>query len=182
MTLEVLAEVSYDWAGIVDSIWIADANQKWFPIYGKNITWSSHPQYPACQVLNLNDYFDFSKTFTIVEFYFNDIPNLAVSIKVEDIKKSLPKRPLSSNNNDYNGVPLKIENLTSNKFYEFSLTLSETLNLEVDSVKNCKNYPTEKFSSYIECDMEFVYNEMKNKYKIMPFWAAKNLEEVTNHK
>ena len=55
--LEVLAEVSYDWAGIVDSIWIADANQKWFPIYGKNITWSSHPQYPACQVLNINKYF-----------------------------------------------------------------------------------------------------------------------------
>ena len=133
-------------------------------------------------MLNLNDYFDFSKTFTIVEFYFNDIPNLAVSIKVEDIKKSLPKRPLSSNNNDYNGVPLKIENLTSNKFYEFSLTLSETLNLEVDSVKNCKNYPTEKFPSYIECDMEFVYNEMKNRYRIMPFWAAQNLEEVTNYK
>ena len=180
--LEVLSEVSFDWASIVKSIYVADENQKWFILYGTNITWSLHPQYPACQVVNLNDYIDFSKIVpSYVEFYFNNIPNLAVSIKIEDIRKSLPKRPLISNSNDYDGVPLHIENLTSGQFYDFSLTLSETISLEEDSGKNCKKYPTEKFASYKECDMEYVYNEMKNKYRIMPFWAAKNLEEVTNH-
>ena len=126
---EVLAEVSFDWVSIVHSIYVADENQKWFILYGTNITWSFNPQYPACQVVNLNDYIDFSKSVpSYVEFYFNNIPNLALSIKIEDIRKSLPKRPLISNSNDYDGVPLHIENLTSGQFYDFSLTLTETNN------------------------------------------------------
>ena len=52
-------------------------------------------------------------------------------------------------------------------------------NLEMDPGVSCKNYPTEKFSSYQDCDESFVYNLMKNKYKIMPFWAARKLDEVT---
>ena len=108
--------------------------------------------------------------------YFNDVPNLGVSLQVEDGRRSLTKRPLISNSNDYDGIPLQIENLTSHKYFEFSFTLSETINFQ-----NCNDYPTEKYTTYNECDIDFVYNEMKNKFMIMPFWAAKNLEEVTNH-
>ena len=49
----------------------------------------------------------------------------------------------------------------------------------MDPGVSCKNYPTDKFSSYQECDESFVYSLMKNYFKIMPFWAARNLDEVT---
>ena len=139
------------------------------------------PQYPACQSVNLNDHFDFRKdVLSYVEFVMNKIPNLSFQVKIEDERKSLTRRTLESQNFDYDGIPLDIENLTSSMFYGFSLALFETIYLEKDPGQNCKNYPSEKFLNYRECDMDFVYKEMKNKYKIMPFWAAQNLDEVTN--
>ena len=110
----------------------------------------------------------------------NKIPNLSFQVKIEDERKSLSRRTLESQNFDYDGIPLDIENLTSSMFFGFSLALFETINLESDSGQNCINYPTEKFPNYRECDMDFVYKEMKNNYKVMPFWAAKTLDEVTN--
>ena len=110
----------------------------------------------------------------------NKIPNLSFQVKIEDKRKSLNQRTLQSQNFDYDGIPLIIENLTYSMYHEFTLSLFETIHLEIDSGQNCKNYPSDNFSNYRECDMDFVYNEMKNKYKIMPFWAAKTLDEVTN--
>ena len=56
-----MADVSFDWASIVESIWVANKENRWFIIYGTNITWSFIHQYPACQLVNLNDYIDFSQ-------------------------------------------------------------------------------------------------------------------------
>ena len=53
-------------------------------------------------------------------------------------------------------------------------------NLKSDPGKRCQDYPIEKFSTYRDCDMDFVYNEMRTKYKFMPFWAANTLDEVTD--
>ena len=129
----------------------------------------------------MNDHFDFKKeVLHHVRFTFNKIPNLSCQVIVEDERKSLTRRTLKSETFDYDGIPLVIENLTSGMLYEINLALFETIHLESDSGQNCKNYPSEKFSNYRKCDMDFVYNEMKNKYKIMPFWAAKTLDEVTN--
>ena len=110
----------------------------------------------------------------------NKIPNLSFQVKIEDERKSLTRRTLESQTFDYDGIPLEMENLTSSMYYEFAVALFETIHLESDSGQNCMNYPTEKFKSYRDCDMDFVYKEMKNNYKVMPFWAAKTLDEVTN--
>ena len=114
--LEVIADVSFDWASIVESIWVANKDNKWFIIYGTNITWSFIHQYPACQVVNLNDYIDFSRNVpSNVEFYFNDVPNLGVSLQVEDGRRSLTKRPLISNSNDCTKVSRNIYNRKYNQ-------------------------------------------------------------------
>ena len=47
-------------------------------------------------------------------------------------------------------------------------------------MKKCRNYPNEDFKSYRECDEDFVYKEMKNKYQLMPFWAANDFNEVSS--
>ena len=51
----------------------------------------------------------------------------------------------------------------------------------MDPDKDCENYPHGGFSTYIECDEDFVYKEV-SKLKIMPFWATNNMEEVTKLK
>ena len=72
-----------------------------------------------------------------------------------------------------------IQNSSLNEYKRFYLSISQMRNLEMDPGVSCKNYPTNTFSSYQDCDESYVYNLMKNKYKIMPFWAARKLEEVT---
>ena len=179
--LEILAAVSFDWGSIVRSIEIYTSEDKKLPVNGTDIKWSLIPLYPACQRIDLNDYFDFSRhSPTFMSIYFNKISNLSVMIKVEDRRKSLVKRPLLSSTIDYEGSLLLIENLTSGAYTNVFFTFFENINLELGKGKGCRNYPTEKFLNYMECDMDFVYNEMKDKYKIMPFWAAKTLNEITN--
>ena len=80
----------------------------------------------------------------------------------------------------YKGSSIEINELTIPKDVFFLITIHQTIHLESDSGIQCKNYPSDLFKSYQECDETFVYNEMKNRYRIMPFWAAQNLEEVTN--
>ena len=171
--------MAFDWASIVRSILVVNADSKTLIIKGKDIQWSHIPQYPACQIIDLNDYMDFLKHVPLyIKIFFNKIPNLLAIIKLEDRRKSLSNRPVLSNE----GFALQIEDLTSGKHYDYSLTIFEKINPEAgqDNEKGCRNYPTEKFLNYSECDMDFVYNEMKDKYKIMPFWAAKTLNDVTN--
>ena len=178
---ELLYNVSFDWTRIVKKITITTKDNKLIIVHGKDFPWSLIPQYPACQSVDLNDHFNFKmEVLYHVTFVMYKSPNLSIQLKIEDERKSLTRRTLESQNFDYDGIPLEIENLTSPIFYDFTLALFETIHLESDSGQNCKNYPSEKFSNYRQCDMDFVYNEMKNKYKIMPFWAAKTLDEVTN--
>ena len=177
--VEILAAVAFDWVNIVKSIEVVNTDDKRIIIKGKDIQWSHIPIYPSCQTIDLNDYMDFSKNVaSYIDIYLNNITNLAAVVKLEDRRMSLSNRPVLSNE----GFALQIEDLTSGKHYDYSLTIFEKINLEAGqgNEKGCLNYPTEKFLNYSECDMDFVYNEMKDKYKIMPFWAAKTLNEITN--
>ena len=132
-------------------------------------------------MIDMNNFFDFNKQVpSYIEFIFNRIPNLGVKIKIVDKKRSLTRRTLESSYFDYEGSPIEIENLTSGVFYEYTIKILEKIDLSLGNEKICKDYPTNEFLSFNDCDMAFVYNEMKKKYKIMPFWAAKTLEEVTN--
>ena len=44
------------------------------------------------------------------------------------------------------------------------------------------NYPNEKFKSYLECDEDFVYNYLKKKLNVTPFWSAKDFTTVTKQR
>ena len=47
-----------------------------------------------------------------------------------------------------------------------------------DPANPCTNYPTEKYSSYADCDDEFVRRSLPPGLK--PFWAVDNISEATN--
>ena len=179
----MLSGVSFNWSSIVESIEISTHGGKHFTIKGIHVNWSSIPQFPACQTLDLNDYIAFKENVpSYIEFFFKKIPNLAVQLKSEDKRKALYRRTLESNYFDYEGISIEIKNLEVGDFYEFTFKLFETITPDLKSGEGCKNYPTKKYFSYRECDMDFIYNYVKSKYKIMPFWTAKTLDEVTKLK
>ena len=131
-------------------------------------------------MIDLTQYFDLTMmTPSVIRFHISAGNNLKASIIIEDRERTLLKRRLKSDVVAYNGIPLELENLTSTILKEYFLTISQRINLEMDSGINCKNYPTKKFKSYSDCDEDYVYNQMRYIYKIMPFWAAKTLDEVT---
>ena len=117
-----------------------------------------------------------SQIFIII----NKIKNLRAYVNVNDREKGLVKRGLKSDTDHYDGVPIIVEDLMSPIRTKYFFTVSQLINLETDSGINCTNYPTKLYSSYRECDEIFVYNQMKNVHKIMPFWAVNELSEVTN--
>ena len=172
--------VSFDWAKILKTVAIYQDN--FYEISGENISWSNLPaDYPACQVIDLADQIHFNNgTPYFIVFTFNKLENLRITLRVEDRKKVLMKRALRSQSNDYDGQALEIDDLALPIVKRFVLTFSQKINLDSDPGVSCSHYPNDHFSSYKECDENFVYDEMKNKYKLMPFWAARSLNEVTN--
>lgn len=175
-----MRNVSFDWAKILRTV--AIYQDIYYEISGKNISWSDLPaDYPACQVIDLADHIHFNNgTPYFIVFRFRNIENLRITLRVEDRRKVLMKRALRSQSNDYDGQALEIDDLAIPMVKRFTLTLSQIINLDSDPGSTCSHYPNKDFSSYKECDEDFVYNEMKKKYKLMPFWAAKSLDEVTN--
>ena len=113
-----------------------------------------------------------------IYIHFNKIQNLGITLEIEDVRKSLSRRKINSNSFDYDGPPIEIQNLYSTKVSTIALSLSQTIDLE--AMKNCKNYPNQNFSSYRECDENFVYNKIVQNYSMMPFWAAKKIDEITD--
>ena len=97
---------------------------------------------------------------------------------LQDNERVLIKRGLKAEIDSYDGkhIEFDLENPMNRKYF---ISMKQNIHLEMESGINCKNYPYGDFSSYRDCDEDFVYNEMKNKHKVMPFWAAKNLDEVT---
>ena len=114
-------------------------------------------------------------------FVFKQTQNLGITLEIGDKRTSVVKRKLRAKSFDYEGTVIELEDLWSSMMKSYALTLSQTINLESDEGKHCRNYPNENFSSYRECDENFVYNEVVNNYNIMPFWAAKSIDEITEN-
>ena len=177
---DVLSNVSIDWSNILSKIYIQSTSGEYiFPV--ENMSWSVIPQFPACQTVDLNRYLNLSKIApSTIFFLFKKIQNLGISVEIGDKRKSLKRRKLIQNSFEYEGAKFELESLYYTKMRTYALTISQRIDLETDKGKNCKDYPNENFSSYNECDENFVYNEVVEKFNMMPFWAAKNLKEITN--
>ena len=153
-----------------------------FTVKGKDIKWSLLPSgYPTCQAVDLTESFDRKKQtpmFFVFKFFLRE--NLGISLQIEDRRTSLLKRSLRSQRHDYVGPALELDSISSRILKRFHLLISQKINLEIDSGIQCRTYPNKEFQNYRSCDENFVYKKMKNTYNAMPFWAATNLEEVTN--
>ena len=134
--------------------------------------------FPNCKTLKIDDY---DSPPDRIKFNFRNSHLHEVTILIEDREKALRKRLSTSNSLNYIGTPIKTSKLES-RVHKFILSFAQTINLEQDKGSMCINYPTKTFASFYDCDERFVYQEMKHKYNLMPFWAAPTLDEVTKLK
>ena len=184
LNLEILQNVSTNWSTILRQIalWSISPLIKGRPknpvrINGSDILWSKTPLFPSCQLIDVSPYWKLKKTpITLLFITFFLLP-LSLSLGIDDRQRALTKRSLRSASVAYESPLIELNDILPPRIQKYFLTMSQTIELE--SSGECKNYPTSGYLNYRECDEDFVYNEMKNKYKFMPFWAAKTLSEVT---
>ena len=164
--LDVLSGVSFDWPKIVKNVGVYgkprngssdNVEQK----NGTEIRWSLTPKFPACQTVELDDYFP-NRIHKQSFIRFNKVENIAVDVHLED-RNFVLDRNIKSSLFGYSGPKINIENLYKVLDVNMAFNLFEHMDSSLDKTKNCTNYPTEKFKSYKECDKQFVYYKMKQK-------------------
>ena len=171
--------MAFDWTEILDYVRFTSLASRWYKIDSSLINWSLIPQHPACQTIDVAKYINLrNNTPMYLKLVFKKVSNLTMTLLIEDKRKALLKRSLRSNIMDYDGPRIEID-LMDPMSLNYYLTISQTIDIETDTGKACKNYPSPDFTSYSDCDEEFVYDQMKNTYKLMPFWGAKKIDEVT---
>ena len=142
-------------------------------------------QYPYCTSLDIQELLNGSM-YTPTQIFFNlkklnnATEKLYFSFYVEDKNKKLTKRPSKSNMLAYLGpdISQSLENPSSLKLM---ISIKQFIDPEDDEKKKCKNYPYGGFSTYHECDEDFVlqtFNKIHNG-DILPFWVAKDFDRVT---
>ena len=78
----------------------------------------------------------------------------------------------------YQGATIWLGEFTKPKSKTYMVSFRQDMFLEED--KNCMIYPTEKFSSYQECDHNFLADLLK-KETVLPAWATpEDLSKSTN--
>ena len=103
-----------------------------------------------------------------------------VEIQLID-RNQATSRPLLATNMRQRGDPILVR---LGYFREYLLQFEQKSFQEEDETAHCWNYPTKGFKNYEECDKENVRLALKylNLSDLMPVWATKNMEEVTDRK
>ena len=131
--------------------------------------------FPSCKMLKMNS------VPSPDRIVFKIKTSHRVTFLIEDKMKTLRKRISKSNSLDYVGSVISTTKLKPN-IDRFILSFKQTIDLESEAGSMCVDYPTNIFKSFHDCDEHYVYQEMKHKYNLMPFWASENLDEVTRLK
>ena len=174
----MLKGISFDWKKILKRVRVYTTDYIFKDVNGTDIRWSLTPKFPACQTFEFDDYFPIQKPLEIF-LDFNPIENFAVDLYLED-KNFVSHRTLKSALLAYSGPKITLESLTELMGIRMMVNVIQTIAPELDTKKNCTNYPNGNFKSYQDCDRQYFYDKMKNTFGLMPFWATDDLNEVTN--
>ena len=149
----------------------------------EDITWERIPQFPACQILDVMEYFQEYKDENILQIfiYLNQVQDVGVSIFFEEKNKVLSRR-LKTNMLSYDGPSFQYNDLSLPKYKEGILHFQQNIYSEKEENKHCKNYPFNGSANFGDCDRKYLHDKFVNFFKIMPFWGALDLSEVTNQR
>ena len=103
------------------------------------------------------------------------------NIYFEEKNKVLSRR-LKTNMLSYVGPSFHYHDLSLPQSKKGIFSFHQNIYSEKEENKHCKNYPFKGFASFGDCDDKYFYDKFVNLYKIMPFWTALDLSQVTNHR
>ena len=143
--------------------------------------WNKIPQFPACQILDVMEHFMEEKVENILQIfiYLQQVPGVGVSIFFEE-KNKVTVRRLKTNMLSYEGPNFQYDDLSLPQSKKGIFSFHQNSYSEKEENKHCKNYPFNNSASFGDCDEKYLYDKFVNFYKIMPFWIALDLSEVTN--
>ena len=111
-----------------------------------------------------------------MKFYRNK--KFGISLQLVEKNRRF-NRSLKSLQSIYSGQPIVSEYLSLPKSIRFLIKLSQKINAEEDKDIRCRNYPTEEFDNFGECDSNYVRKELEENFMgLRPFWAS-NMENIT---
>ena len=178
--VEILAGVSFNWTEIVKRFSIYTTKLDIRSMNSADIKWSIIPQFPACQILDVMEHFSIDKDDQILQIFIslNKIDNFGINIFLEE-KNKVVSRFLKTGMLSYDGPSFSFNDLFLPQKKRGIVRFHQSIYSEEDANVHCKNYPFNGSSSFGECDRKYFHHEFQNHYKLMPFWAAANLSEVT---
>ena len=137
-----------------------------------------YPNYPDnCWTLDVAK--QTNQTTYFLKFVFNLDPEYSAEVHVEDKLVAL-KRTNAFAKFSTNG-PMIVN--TDRKYNGYVLEIEQEIFDEKDKHIGCRNYPTEMFSTYYDCDQNYTKSWMgKHMPNLVPVWASKSLNETTIHK
>jgi hypothetical protein len=134
------------------------------------------PNYPYnCRTLNMTDKSGYDG---VIGFSFNR--NTDAFLFLEDRLISL-NRANAFAKLSYKSGP-QIHN-DPYRYKVYILQITQNVFVENDKSIGCRNYPTEQFATYNDCDEEFTerYTRERSPVGLVPFWATRDLNRTTTH-
>ena len=179
LILEVLKNVSFNWNNIISEVHVYTTNKTVYAIDGENMTWSLTQQYPSCQMLDMTEYFDFEEYTPLQIFiYLSKLDKIGVSVFFEETNKALSRR-LKTNMLSYQGPTFQNNDLSNPIDLQGIVKISQNVDSEEEENKKCKNYPFNNSVNFKDCDEKYNVDQFSSIFQLMPFWVAKDLEEVS---
>ena len=118
-------------------------------------------------------------THSFIRFFFNLDPKYSAEIYVEDRLASLKRANAFAK---FSTSGPMITN-TDEKFIAYILEIEQEIFDEKDDKIVCRNYPTELFSTYYDCDKNYTQKWMeKHMSNLVPVWASNSINDTTLHK
>ena len=118
-------------------------------------------------------------TPSFIRFFFNLDPKYSAEIYVEDRLASLKRANAFAK---FSTSGPMITN-TDEKFIAYILEIEQEIFDEKDDKIGCRNYPTELFSTYYDCDKNYTQKWMeKHMSNRVPVWASNSINDTTLHK
>ena len=134
-------------------------------------------------VLDISQYL-VNKTWSEVVIHIKNLTEISVDhvgIEIED-KKLFTNRMILSNKHFFSGDKIGISQAKHWQEKSYSIVLEKAVFIEEDISKNCSNYPNEEFSSYNECDEDFIRMNLGDLYSVgyVPLWSTQERRNITS--
>ena len=151
--IDVLDAISFNWTEIVAGISVYTGKLNQYDLNAEDIKWNKIPQFPACQILDVMEYFMEYKDENMWQMYIylNQVPGVGVSIFFEEKNKVLSRR-LKTNMLSYVGPSFHYNDLSLPQSKKGIFSFHQNIYSEKEENKHCKNYPFNGFTSFGDCE------------------------------